>query len=94
MTRSSGQRRLQALLLIGHIAQLAKRLIGEAAKAAQLHLGLVSTNRKTRPELSIMTLARRVIDSPVLLRKLKDSWPFRHVLRSQVTQASAKTVRL
>lgn len=94
MTRSSGQRRLQALLLIGHIAQLAKRLIGEAAKAAQLHLELVSTNRKTRPELSIMALARRVIDSPVLLRKLKDPWPFRHVLRSQVTEALAKAVRL
>lgn len=94
VTRSSGQRRLQALLLIGHIAQLAKRLIGEAAKAAQLSLQLSSTNRKTRPEVSVMTLARRVIDSPVLLRKLKDPWPFRHVLRSQVNDALATTVRL
>lgn len=93
-TRSSGQRRLQALLLIGHVAQLAKRVIGEAAKEAQLHLQLSSTNRKTRPELSVMTLAKRVIDSPALLRKLKDPWPFRHVLRSQVTSALAPTFRL
>lgn len=34
LSRSHGQQRLQALLLIGHIAQLVKRLIGEAAKAA------------------------------------------------------------
>lgn len=74
--------------------ELAKRLIGEAAKAAQLHLELVSTNRKTRPELLVMTLARRVIDSPGLLRKLNDPWPFRHVLRSQVTGALAKAIRL
>lgn len=93
-SRSSGQRRLQALLLIGHVAQLAKRLIGEAAKAAQLHLQLTSTNRKARPELSVMTLAKRVIDSPDLLRKLKDPWPFRHALRSQVSHALAPMVRL
>jgi hypothetical protein len=29
-----------------------------------------------------MMLAKRVIDSPTLLRKLKDPWPCRHVLRS------------
>jgi hypothetical protein len=94
MTRSSGQRRLQALLLIGHVAQLTKRLIGEAAKAAQLHLHLTSTNRRARPELSVMTLARRVLDSPALLRTLKDPWPFRHALRSQVTRVWAQAVRL
>lgn len=87
LSRSQGQQRLQALLLIGHIAHMAKRLIGEAAKAAQLHLQLMSTCRHDRAELSVMMLAKRVIDSPALLRKLKDPWPYRHVLRSQVSAA-------
>jgi len=43
LSRSQGRQRLQALLLIGHIAQMAKRLIGEAANVAQLHLQLTST---------------------------------------------------
>ena len=86
-SRSRGALRLQALLLIGHLAQLARRLIGEAARHAQLHLELMCTGRKDRAELSVMTLARRVIASPVLLRKLKDPWPYRHVLRRQVSDA-------
>jgi hypothetical protein len=87
LSRSHGQQRLQALLLIGHIAHMVKRLIGEAAKAAQLHLQLMSTCRRDRAELSVIMLAKRVIDSPVLLRKLKDPWPFRQVLQSQVSAA-------
>lgn len=87
LSRSHGQQRLQALLLIGHIAQVAKRLIGEAAKSAQLYLQLTSTCRKDRAELSVMMLAKRVIDSPMLLRKLKSAWPGWHVLRSQASAA-------
>ncbi len=87
LSRSHGQQRLQALLLIGHLAQLAKRLIGEAAKAAQFHLQLMSTCRRDRAELSVMMLAKRVIDSPALLRKLKNPWPFRQTLRNQVNAA-------
>lgn len=87
LSRSHGQQRLQALLLIGHIAQVAKRLIGEAAKSAQLYLQLTSTCRKDRAELSVMMLAKRVIDSPTLLRKLKSAWPGWHVLRSQASAA-------
>ena len=83
LSRSQGQQRLQALLLIGHIARMARRLIGEAAKDAQLRMQLMSTGRKDRAELSVMTLAKRVIDSPTLLRKLKDPWPCRYELRSQ-----------
>jgi hypothetical protein len=85
LSRSHGQKRLQALLLIGHVAQMVKRLIGEAAKAAQLHLQLMSTCRRDRAELSVMMLARRVIDSPELLRKLKTPWPFRLVLQNQAS---------
>ena len=87
LSKSQGQQRLQALLLIGHIAQVAKRLIGEAAKSAQLYLQLTSTCRKDRAELSVMMLAKRVIDSPTLLRKLKSAWPGWHVLRSQASAA-------
>ena len=46
LSRSQGQQCLQALLLIGHIAQMAKRLIGEAARDAQMHLQLMSTCRR------------------------------------------------
>jgi hypothetical protein len=52
--------RPQALLLSAHVAVLAKCLIGEAAKAHNLQLQLVSTNRKDRPEISVMTLAARL----------------------------------
>jgi hypothetical protein len=87
LSRSQGQQRLQALLLIGHIAQIARRLIGEAARDAQLHLQLMSTCRKDRAELSVMMLAKRVIDTPALLRKLKAPWPCWQGLRSQVSAA-------
>jgi len=60
-SRSSGRARLQALLLIDHIASLAKRLVGEAARACQMELQFMSTNRKQGHEISVMTLAERVI---------------------------------
>lgn len=78
---------MQALLLIGHIAQMTRRLIGEAARGAQLHLQLMCTCRKDRAELSVMTLAKRVIDTPILLRKLKPTGPCWHGLRQQVCDA-------
>lgn len=85
--RSSGAQRLQVLLLINHVAALAKRLIGEAARARQLHLQLMSTNRKDRPEISVMTLATRLIAQPALLRALPNPWPYVQRLRQQVTAA-------
>ena len=87
LSRSHGQQRLQALLLIGHIAQVAKRLIGEAAKSAQLCLQLTGPCRKDRAELLVMMLAKRVIDPPAMLRKLKSPWPGWHGLRSQASAA-------
>lgn len=84
---SHGQRRLQALLLIAHIAQLAKRLIGEAAKAKQLELQLMSNNAKNRNTISVMTLATRVIERPDLLRVLTDPWVHLQTLRRQATSA-------
>jgi hypothetical protein len=69
-SRSQGVARLQMLLLIDHVAALVKRLIGEAAHAFGLQLQLVSTNRSDRREISVMTLARRVIAQPPLMRSL------------------------
>jgi len=85
--RSAGARRLQALLLIAHIAQLVLRLIGEAGKARQLELRLMNTGRKDRAEISVMTLARRLISHPVLLRQLGDPWQHLLTLREQVANA-------
>lgn len=86
--KSGGKRRLQALLLIAHIAAMAKRLIGEAAEAQQLELQLTSNNIKNRKTISVMTLARRVIERPDLLRKISDPWPYIHVLRQQAAAAT------
>jgi hypothetical protein len=92
-SKSRGQQRLQALLLIAHIAQLAKRLIGEAAKAQQLELQLMSNNTKSRNTISVMTLATRVIERPDLLREITDPWIHLQTLRRQTTLAISHTMQ-
>jgi len=92
-SRSSGQQRLQALLLIAHIAQLAKRLIGEAAKAQQLELRLMSNSTKKRNTISVMTLATRVIERPDLLREIAAPWKHLQTLRRQATEAISHAMR-
>lgn len=87
---SHGQQRLEALLLIGHIAGVAMRLIGEAAKAMQLQLELISRKQAKhhqRAELSVLTIATRVIANPALLRKIGDPLAHIHRLRDQVIAA-------
>jgi hypothetical protein len=87
---SHGQQRLEALLLIGHIATIAKRLIGEAAKSMQLHLDLISRKQARHhkhAEISVMTLATRVIANPTLMQKIGDPLLHIHRLRSQATAA-------
>ena len=86
--KSRGQQRLQALLLIAHIAVMAKRLIGEAAEAAQLQLQLMSNNIKNRKTISVMTLATRVIERPDLLKQIADAWPYIYALRQQAAAAT------
>lgn len=86
-SRSRSQQRLQALLLIAQIAELAKRLIGEAAKAQQLELQLTSNNIRNRATISVMTLAARVIANPRLLAKIRNAWPHIKTLRRQATNA-------
>ncbi len=61
ITRSRTRERLQMLLLIGHLAAFVQRLIGEEAKAHQLQLNFMATCRTTRPEISVLTLARRML---------------------------------
>lgn len=70
VSRSQGRQRLEMLLLIGHLAAFVQRLIGEEAKAQQLELQFMATRRVTRPEISVMTLGRRLLDAP-------DHWPDR-----------------
>ena len=70
-SRSRGQLRLEMLLLILHLAAIVQRLIGEAAKNQQLELQFAATRRRSRPEISVMTLARRIIrDGQACLRRV------------------------
>ena len=87
---SHGQQRLEALLLIGHIAAIAKRLIGEAAKAQELELELISRKQTThhqRAEISVMTLASRVIANPQLMQRIGNPLDYLHRLRAQAINA-------
>lgn len=89
-SHSHGQRRLEALLLIGHIAGIAKRLIGEAAKSMQLQLELISRKQAKhhqRAELSVLTIATRVISNPTLMRRIGNPLAHIHRLRSQAVSA-------
>lgn len=64
VSRSRSAQRLNILLLIVHLAAFVQRLIGERAKASQLELQFSATLRKDRPEISVLTLARRILDGP------------------------------
>lgn len=72
-TRSRGVTRLEMLLLIAHLAAFAARLLGEHAKLLQLERRFMSTGRTNRPEISVLTLARRLLASidSFLARKLR-----------------------
>jgi hypothetical protein len=62
-SRSRSGKRLEILLLIGHLAGWAMRLIGESAQQCQMHLHFQSVHRLNHKEISVLTLARRVIDA-------------------------------
>ena len=87
---SHGQRRLEALLLIGHIAAITKRLIGETAQSMQLQLELISrkyARHHERAEISVMTLASHVIANPQLMQRIGSPLDYLHCLRSQAANA-------
>jgi hypothetical protein len=62
-SRSRSGKRLEMLLLVGHLAAWLMRLIGEAAQQCQMHLQFQSVAHLDHREISVMTLARRVIDA-------------------------------
>lgn len=63
VSRSRSGPRLAALLLISHLASLVQRFIGESAKQHQMELQFMATRRSTRPEISVLTLGRRILDA-------------------------------
>lgn len=70
--RSRSGKRLEILLLIGHLAGWLLRLIGECAQQCQMQLQFQSTRRPNHKEISTITLARRVVDAGSLwLRRLR-----------------------
>lgn len=64
LARSRTRERWQMLLLVAHLGSFVQRLIGEAAKSKQLWLNFTATQRASRPEISMMTLARRILSAP------------------------------
>lgn len=70
VARSRSRERWQMLLLLAHLGGFVQRLIGEDAQARQLALNFVAHHRQ-RPEISTLTLARRILDaSSYWLRQL------------------------
>lgn len=69
--RSRSGARFEMLLLLAHLASFVQRLIGESAKEHQLELQFMASRRTDRREISVLTLARRILDvAPCYLREL------------------------
>lgn len=60
-SRSTQKNRLGVLLLIACLASFVLRLIGEVGKARQLQFKFQSNTRRSRPVLSVITLALQLI---------------------------------
>lgn len=59
--RSTQKDRLGVLLLVGCLAAFVLRLIGEVGKARQLDLQFQSNTRRSRPVISVITLALQLV---------------------------------
>jgi hypothetical protein len=59
--RSKQKSRLGVLLLIACLASFVLRLIGEVGKAKQLEFKFQSNTRRSRPVLSVITLALQLV---------------------------------
>jgi hypothetical protein len=69
--RSRSGPRFEMLLLIAHLVLFVQRLIGESAKQQQLELQFTATRCRKRQEISVLSLARRILDiAPEYLRQL------------------------
>lgn len=88
--RSRSGQRFEMLLLLAHLAAFVQRLVGESAKEQQLELQFMASRRKTRREISVLTLGRRILDvAPNCLRQLH---PWRAIPPLAAQAASAFTV--
>ena len=85
-SRSRSGPRLAVLLLISHLASLVQRLIGESARRHQLELQFMATRRSKRPEISVLTLGRRILDAAP--RYLHQFMPWRAI--SPLTKQAAR----
>jgi hypothetical protein len=61
--RSHSAKRLEILLLIAHLSTWLLRLMGECAQKCEMQLHFQSVPGLDHKEISVMTLARRVIDA-------------------------------
>jgi hypothetical protein len=89
-SRSRSRERLQMLLLIAHLAGFVQRLIGEDAKARQLELHFVA-HRRNRPEVSTLTLGRRILDAPANWLARLTPWAAIPQLTTQAQRACSVT---
>ena len=89
ITRSRSRERLQMLLLIAHLASFVQRLIGEDAKVRQLELQFSPTNRTSRAQISVLTLAQRILAAPSHWLSQLTPWAAIPPLTAQARQAWA-----
>jgi hypothetical protein len=88
VSRSRSRARLEMLLLVAHLASLTQRQMGECAKQQQQELQFMAT-RRDRAEISVLTLARRMLDLGE--EELKKLMPWQAIppLRDQAAAACA-----
>ena len=60
-SRTTQRQRLAVLLLIGALATFVLRLIGEVAQQRQMQFQFQSNTRRSRSVLSVISLARQVV---------------------------------
>lgn len=87
VSRSRGRIRLEMLLLITHLASLVQRLIGQCVRQHQQELQFMATHRADRHEVSVLTLARRMIDTQNIFFENLLPWQAIPPLRNQATLA-------
>lgn len=90
-TRTRSSERLQMLLLIAHLASFVQRLIGEDAKVRQMELDFVAQRRPDRPQISTLTLGRRILDAPAHWLARLMPWAALPQLTAQAEHACAVT---
>lgn len=87
-TRSRSGARLQMLLLLVHLASFVQRLIGEQAKERQLALDFMSRRRAPYPEISTLTLGRRIVNAIASLTEHLQPWRALSMLSAQAVHAA------